>query len=86
MRKEAFANTSVHLDSQPQSAIDPVALLLHAGHLEAEAESEVGQLSRELALSVELAIVVHSEREGACKLEVLTELQGSLDVGERSKG
>ena len=35
---------------------------------------------------VELAIVIHSEREGACKLEVLTELQGSLDVGERSKG
>ena len=34
----------------------------------------------------EVAIVVHSEGEGACKLKVLTELQGSLDVGERSKG
>ena len=45
-----------------------------------------GQLTQELALPVELAVVAHSEREGACKLEVLTELQGSLDVGERSKG
>ena len=45
-----------------------------------------GQLTRELALPVELAVVANSEREGACKLEVLTELQGSLDVGERSKG
>ena len=44
MRKEAFANTFVHLDSQPQSAVDPVTPLLHAGQPEAEAESEVGQL------------------------------------------
>ena len=85
MRKEAFANTFVHLDSQSQSAGDPVTLL-YAGQPEAKTESEVDQLTRELALPVELAIVVHSEREGACKLEVLTELQGSLDVGERSKG
>ena len=66
--------------------VDPVAQLLHAGQPEAEAESAAGQLTRELALMVELAIVIHSEREGACKLEVLTELQGSLDVGERIKG
>ena len=66
--------------------VDPVAQLLHAGQPEAEAESRAGQLTQELALMVELAIVVHSEREGACKLEVLTELQGSLDVGERIKG
>ena len=63
-----------------------MTLLSHAGQPDAEAESAAGQLTRELALPVELAIVVHSEGEGACKLEVLTELQGSLDVGERSKG
>ena len=39
MRKEAVTNTFVHLDSQPQSAVDPVALLLHTGQPEAEAES-----------------------------------------------
>ena len=58
MRQEAFANTFIHLDSQPQSAVDPVVLLLRAGQPEVKAESEVGQLSRELALPVELAIVV----------------------------
>ena len=63
-----------------------MTLLSHAGQLDAEAESAASQLTWELALPVELAIVVHSEGEGACKLEVLTELQGSLDMGERSMG
>ena len=37
---EAFANTFVHLDSQSQSAVDPVMLLLDAGQPEVETESE----------------------------------------------
>ena len=39
LRKEAFANTFIHMDNQPQSAVDPVTLLLHAGQPEVEAES-----------------------------------------------
>ena len=37
---------------------DLVTLLSHAGQPDAEAESAAGQLTRELALPVELAIVV----------------------------
>ena len=37
--------------------VDPVVQLLHAGQPEAKAESAAGQLTRELALPVELAIV-----------------------------
>ena len=43
LRKEAFANMFVHLDSQRYGAVDPVTLLL-PGQPEVEAESEVGQL------------------------------------------
>ena len=70
--------------------LDPVAQLLHAAVCTPANQKlrlrAMGQLTRELALPVELAVVAHSEREGACKLEVLTELQGSLDVGERIRG